>query len=74
MSRPVHLQINQAGAWRTALTFDLDTTDTEALQVAAQNLVVIADPKGNTKLRLASADGLQRALIRWDAGRGWQDA
>ncbi|MFN9474539.1 hypothetical protein [Acidovorax sp.] len=74
MSRDLHLQVNRSGGWRTALTFDMDGVDVEAIQVAAANLVVLADPAGNTKLRLATADGMQRALIRWDAKGGWQDA
>ncbi len=74
MTRAVKLQINQRGAWRNALSFDLDTVDTEALQVAAQNLVVIADPSGSTALRIATDDAEQRALIRWDADKGWKNA
>lgn len=74
MSCQVHLQINQSGAWRTALTFDLDTTDVERFQKAAADLVSIAHPNGNTKLRLATADGSQRALLRWHALTGWKDA
>jgi len=74
MSRPSKLQINTKGAWRDVLTFDLDTVDAEALQVAAANLVVIADPDGRTALRIATADAFQRALIRWDAKKGWVDA
>jgi len=74
MTRPCKLQINTKGAWRDVLTFDLDTVDVEALQIAASNLVVIADPDGRTALRIATADGFQHALIRWDAKKCWVNA
>lgn len=74
MARPCKLQINTSGAWRDVLRFDLDEVDAEALQVAAANLVVIADPGGRTGLRLSTADAFQTALIRWDAKKGWVEA
>jgi len=74
MSRPCKLQINTSGAWRDVLRFDLDEVDAEALQVAAANLIIIADPDGRTSLRIATADAFQRALIRWDAAKGWAEA
>lgn len=74
MSRPCKLQINSSGAWRDVLRFDIDSVDVEALQVAAVNLVLLADPKGNTTLRISTADAFQTALIRWDSKRGWADA
>lgn len=74
MARPCKLQINTKGAWRDVLSFDLDKVDAEALQVAAANLVVIADPDGRTGLRISTADGFQTALTRWDARKGWVDA
>lgn len=74
MSRPCKLQINQSGAWRDVLRFDIDLVDVEALQFAAANLVLLADPNGNTSLRIATADTFQTALIRWTAKRGWADS
>lgn len=74
MSRPVKLQINTTGAWRDVLRFDLDKVDVEALQLAAQRLVEVADPDGRTSLRIVIADALQAALVRWDAKAGWADA
>lgn len=74
MSRPCLLQINTAGAWRTALAFDLDLIDAEALQAAATHLMVIADPTGRARMRIATGDGLQNALLRWSADKGWVDA
>ena len=72
MSRPCKLQINTAGAWRDVLRFDLDAVDVEAMQVAAENLMVIADPLGVAKLRIAKDDGLQTSLILWTAQKGWK--
>jgi len=74
MARPCKLQINSSGAWRDVLRFDLDETDVEALQVAAANLVLIANGGGKTGLRITAADAFQTALIRWDAKKGWVDA
>lgn len=73
MSRPCKLQINQSGAWRDVLRFDLDVVDVEALQVAAVNLITIGNPSGKAKLRITTDDGLQNALIHWDAQKGWTE-
>lgn len=72
MSRPCKLQINTSGAWRDLLRFDIDTIDADALQVAAAELVSIADPEGRTTLRITIADSLQSVIVRWDAKKGWQ--
>lgn len=72
--RMVKLQINNSGAWRDVVHFDIDAQDAEAIQVAAVNLVVLADPAGRSSLRIATADALQTALVRWDAKKGWVDA
>lgn len=74
MSRPCKLQINNSGAWRDVVRFDIDAQDAEAIQAAAVNLVVLADPAGKTSLRIATADAFQTALIRWDAKKGWVNA
>ena len=74
MTRPCKLQINSKGGWREVLAFDIDSVDADALQVAAANLVLIADPGGRTTLRIAIADAYQTALLRWDAKSGWVEA
>lgn len=74
MSRPCKLQVNAKGAWREVLAFDIDAVDAEALQVAAANLMLIADPAGRKTLRIVMADGLQTALLRWSAEKGWVEA
>jgi hypothetical protein len=72
MKRVVKLQINQMGAWRDLLRFDIDAVDDQAVQEAAANLVLLADPLGRTSLRIATADGMQTALVRWDRKQGWR--
>lgn len=72
--RNVKLQLNNKGAWRDVLPFDIDAVDSGAVQVAAADLVMAADPSGNTRLRIVIADSLQTALTRWDAARGWRTA
>lgn len=72
--RKVKLQINSTGAWRDVLKFSIDDVDTAAIQVAAVDLVVLADPAGRTSLRIATDDCFQTALIRWDAKKGWVEA
>lgn len=72
--RMVKLQINSSGAWKDLLRFDIDAVDDQAIQVAAANLVSLADPDGRTGLRIAMADGYQTVLVRWDQKKGWVDA
>jgi hypothetical protein len=71
MSRPCKLQINSTGAWRDVLRFDIDLIDHEAMQIAAANLVLLADPDSRTTLRIVIADALQTVLVHWDAKKGW---
>lgn len=71
MSSPCKLQINSRGAWRDVLGFDSDAMRAEALQVAASNLVMIADHSGRTTLRIVLADGLQTVLQHWTYEKGW---
>lgn len=73
MTRPCKLQINQSGAWRDIIRFNLDDVDVEALQVAAANLVNIANPTGKATLRIVTDNGLPATLIHWDAQKGWTE-
>lgn len=72
--RKVKLQINQKGAWRDVLPFDIDVVNSDEVQDAAAVLVRAADPSGNTRLRIVIADSLQTALVRWDEKNGWKTA
>ena len=72
--RMVKLQLNTSGAWRDVLRFDIDAVDDQAIQVAAVQLVELAYPKGRAKLRIATADAWQTALVYWDGKQGWKAA
>lgn len=72
--RKVKLQLNNKGAWRDVLPFDIDAVNSDEVQDAAAQLVRAADPSGNTRLRIVIADSLQTALVRWDAKNGWKTA
>lgn len=67
----VKLQIKSAGAWRDVLRFDIDAVDSDAVQQAAANLMILADPSGRVGLRISTADVFQTALTHWDAKSGW---
>jgi hypothetical protein len=73
MSRPCKLQFNDSGSWRNVLRFDADTTDVGAIQEHAANLVLDANPKSRTTLRIAVDDAMSHCLRQWDATRGWRD-
>lgn len=72
MTRPCKLQINQRGAWRDVIPFDMDEVDVSTLTVAAARLVSIADPSDRTTLRIVtSACSQPLSLFHWDAKKGW---
>lgn len=72
--RMVKLQLNTSGAWKDVLRFDIDAVDDQAIQVASVQLVELAYPEGRAKLRIATADAWQTALVYWDSKRGWRPA
>ena len=72
--RMVKLQINTSGAWKDIPRFDIDAVDDQAIQIAAVNLVELAYPEGRAKLRIATADAWQTALVYWDGKQGWRPA
>ena len=69
LNRTLKLQINAKGSWRDVLTFDTDRV--VDVKRAAAELMAIADPEGSMTIRIASADGFQKALARWDVKKGW---
>ena len=46
----------------------------QAIKVAAVQLVELAYPEGRAKLRIATADAWQTALVYWDGKTGWRPA
>lgn len=72
--RPARLELNNAGAWRILMTFDV--TDPQQVadvkRVAAEMGQVYADLGGRMVWRLyAPMD--QAVLAYWEPGRGWRD-
>lgn len=73
---PAQLQVNQTGAWRTALDFDLGTAPPEFLQTADQLARLAGE---NTRMRVVycrqSDNGSQRptnnVAMHWTREKGW---
>lgn len=73
---PAQLQVNQTGAWRNALDFDLATAPPEFLQTAEQLARLAGE---NTRLRVVycrlSDNGSQRpthnVAMHWSRSEGW---
>jgi hypothetical protein len=77
MARPVQLQINQSGAWRSALDFDMVEAPPELLESADQLArltghermrmrVVICEPT-----RLGGNVPAKTQLMHWSRKEGW---
>ena len=67
------LQINTTGAWRNVIDFERDDDLACAAVLTAAPLLAAAAELG-AKLRICSADGLQKAHSHWQAGQGWRGA
>jgi hypothetical protein len=69
-ARPVQLQLNNSGAWKTLVRFDAGN---EALaEKAYQAGTLLADINPDLGLRIATAEPLPSVLVRWVAGQGWK--
>lgn len=68
-TKPVTLQVNNSGAWKTVIRFDADK-DMECAEVlsAAGTLGCI---DGRCKFRVVMDNGLQAVLMHWSAKDGW---
>lgn len=75
MSRAVKLQINQRGAWRDIMRFDIDrlADETEFLVGAAQ-MVCSSGQMASTTMRIVTDESLPERLKVWSAESGWKDA
>lgn len=71
LTKPVKLELNNAGSWKTILRFEADD------QHAADNALAAAEMLGkvNPRMtwRIASDDGLNDVLMRWSVERGWRE-
>ena len=69
-TRPVQLQLNNAGSWKTLAKFDASDDDqADKARVAGQLLGELGGER--TTLRIATDEALPCVLLRWDAKRGW---
>lgn len=72
MSRPVKLQINQRGAWRDALRFDMATLADKSLFLDAAAEMVRSTGCLETTMRIVTVSSLPECLMYWNAERGWK--
>jgi hypothetical protein len=70
-ARIVHLDINEAGAWKRVASFDLDTFEEGTLEHCAESLLELTANK-NLKARLIMP-GDTAALMYWKHGDGWRE-
>lgn len=68
MDRPVKLEINNSGAWKTIGRFDACNDESADKARAIGQLLGELSP---CTLRIATDEPLPCVLVRWDADRGW---
>lgn len=68
--KPVNLQVNNSGAWKSIVHFDA-SNDMECQEVmsAAGTLGCI---DGKCTFRIVTNDGLQTVLMHWSVKDGWK--
>lgn len=73
-SKPVMLQINGAGAWKTVIRFDAHDDAACIGVLDAAEVLGLADSSAPT-LRVVMDNGAASpdVLMRWSAGGGWKD-
>jgi hypothetical protein len=71
VARPVQLQINNSGAWKTICKFDAGCEPTADMVKSAVELLMFADSKKNASYRIASCDPLPHVLLRYEHAHGW---
>lgn len=68
--KPVQLQVNNSGAWKTVISFDAGKNmESEEVLSAAGTLGCI---DGKCTFRIVTNDGLQDLLMIWSATDGWK--
>ncbi len=70
-ARPVQLQINNSGAWKTIARFDAGDDDSADKARAAGQLLGELGGGHRTTLRIATDEAMPCVLTRWDGERGW---
>ena len=69
MNRPILLQVNNSGAWKTVARWN--AADDVASTRAHDAVELLDQINDNYTWRIATGDGAQLVLKRWDATRGW---
>lgn len=69
MSKPVLLQVNNSGAWKTVAKWD--ATDDAASTKAHDAVDLLGQINDTYTWRIATGDGDQLVLKRWDSKKGW---
>ncbi len=77
--KPVKLEFNNSGSWKTLGRFDAADDDQAALVMdAAEELVKTmhngGQPRQCPTLRICVDDALGAVMMRWQIERGWYDA
>lgn len=72
-SKPVQLQLNNSGAWKTIARFDASNDASADKARAAGQLLGELGGGARTTLRIATDEPMPCVLVRWDADRGWWD-
>lgn len=74
MSRAAKLQINQRGAWRDVMRFDIDKlADESEFLIGAAQMVCSSGQMSATTMRIVTDDSLPERLKSWSAESGWKD-
>jgi len=79
MNRPSQLQINQSGAWRSALNFDASNVPDEFLQ-AAEDLVRLSGADATLRVVMCKTGdnggyvATREVLMTWTRKQGWAKA
>jgi hypothetical protein len=76
-TKPVKLELNNSGAWKTLGTFDAaDQNRSEDVMSTAVQLIGLLNEGKPAKqcptLRIAVDDGLSEVLMYWTLAEGWK--
>jgi hypothetical protein len=74
MTRPAKLQVNQSGAWRDMLRFDVDAVSDNSMYLflkAAAEMVRSTGQTGTT-MRIVSDEVTPKRVLSWTAKTGWK--
>lgn len=70
MSRPIQLQVNNSGAWKTVARWDAG--DDEASENAHEAVALLGVVDSNCTWRIATREDHPVVLKYWDPKAGWK--